>query len=965
MARLLRGRRAIASAILSNAWLGADCGGTCTGCITRSFCYTGSDCISGICLGSGEDRECAPSRCYDGVKNEGETDTDCGGNCFGLCQDGYLCDKGFECQSTRCLRNDKLDNERYCAPERLFSITGQEHYATAVRGGFDVYGQTKAGLVMQVFTRALALFFDLPALNLATDSMLDLATPRTYGERSNDTDLRVGYTGELTSAVTDLVYATRYRFYLYCEPYEAELYHERVQNIESAYIDLDSRGNAIRRGVFGVETLFQAGDEDRFLNEEPTLRRRDLGSQPAARNRDGPAAGSAWWGPAPMQLRVGGRASAARRLTSQNATSPGGRPLPDGSGFRFYLNDLLQREGVNNTGIARAEDATWVGEEATRAFTPARIVIYQQPNKSTTRAIENNMYFPVQPIVAVHDRHDRRVRLFEETASILAQLDPDLYPPYTPDLNGRYVDLFGEQDIPLTYINSGKAFFYDLSISSPVPEGLELQFTFRSEDPKFEELNLAMVPSTWFVVQEFKVTPPVVIPRVPFPAALAVLLIFGSVAALLAVSYFGLKWYRKRKQERHVVPAHGKHRSTTLAKKSRIQFEDDEGMQAHVEELQAGYADPTSVSPPRSEDGDSLHAPTASVDGGGHRRESDTEDEYHPAASLDTPLPPEEVLSALGNADAARAFDMLQLGMGKPTPASKLPETMRQLHAQGRLGIPHVYDDSGPQLGPHPAICDTGEGAMQPRSTSRAEHKSAVHSQRPRLTVETNRPSMEVQREAAAQWTGQPRRAEDDSKAGPRTGGQTRPHLGWLAKLGKLNPFGSATVAPIREDQRPEPPSPSPTTVSVRVPVFEGPRPRPAEAYMERPAARSASERRHLVNRSLRRQSSRLALRLGMPKAAARLFPKEDVHAIFEEDKATSQADSQGERPAAAEHDGRPPDEPGSCSGSESDQPERAAPSASEHESIMDAVGLDSQVSSARRSESEAGDDVLHEVDLD
>ncbi|KAA0161764.1 hypothetical protein FNF28_04951 [Cafeteria roenbergensis] len=860
-----------------------------------------------------------------------------------------------------------MGNERFCSPTRLFNVAGQEHFATAVRGGFDIYGQDKAALVMQVFVRALSLFFDLPMPNLATDSMVDLTVPRTYGERSNDTELRVGYTGQLMSATTDLVYATRFRFYLYCEPYEGELYHERVQNIENAYIDLDKRGNPIRRGVYGVDTLFQAGDEDKFLNEEPTLRRRAAASNQAPAGSRRPMPGSPWWGPPPARLRVGGRVSGSRMLTSRNVTAPLGRPLPDGSGSRFYLNDLLQREGVNNTGIVRVDDATWAGEKATRTFTPARIVIYQQPNKTSSRDIENNINFPVQPVVAVHDRHNRRVRLFEKPASIFCQLDPDLYPPYTPDLNGRYVDLFGEQDIPLTYINSGKAFFYDLSISSPVPEGLELQFTFRSTDPKFEDVNLPMVRSQWFVVEEFYVAPPVVVPRVPFPPALAVLLIFGSVAVLLAVSYFGLKWYRKRKQERHVVPAHGKHRTAAQKKQSRIQFEDGVGMQAHVEELQPGYVDPTSATPPQSDNGVSLHAPTASVVGGS-RRVSDDLSVHQPATPPEPPLEPGAVLSTLGNADTSRAFDMLQLGMGKPTPASKLPATMQQLHAEGRLGIPHVYDDCGPAAGARAALCDQGNTSHRLRGAAEDGSPGEATGQRPKLTVETNRPSMEIQREAATEWAGRPRRVEVGATDSDEASGPSGPKLGWLAKLGRRVPLGG--TGPTRTPESPAPLSltPSSGSGSVRVPVFEGPRPRPAEAYMEKPAARSISERHHLASRSIRRHSARLALRLGLAKAAARLFPAEDVPAVFEASTPTSPSGSQDGPsivpPAVAEAQ----EESESSSGTGSDEghsPRRGAgASASENESIMDAVGLDSQVTSARQPDSEAGDDALQEVDL-
>lgn len=137
---------------------------------------------------------------------------------------------------------------------------------------------------------------------------------------------------------------------------------------------------------------------------------------------------------------------------------------------------------------------------------------------------------------------------------------------------------------------------------------------------------------------------------------------------------------------------------------------------------------------------------------------------------------------------------------------------------------------------------------------------------------------------------------------------------------------------------------------------------------MERPAARSISERHHLASRSLRRHSSRLALSLGMSKAAARLFPAEDAHAVFEDSKPASLADSQSDHSVAVAPPAEFQEESESSSGSasvESSPPKGAGAVASENDSIMDAVGLDSMVSSARKTESEAAEDVLQEDDLD
>jgi hypothetical protein len=77
-----------------------DCGGagTCKRCEPGQACASNADCSSSRCDGGGH---CAIPTCADGVKNDGETDTDCGGTCP-ACADGLLCKGAVDCRSSVC-----------------------------------------------------------------------------------------------------------------------------------------------------------------------------------------------------------------------------------------------------------------------------------------------------------------------------------------------------------------------------------------------------------------------------------------------------------------------------------------------------------------------------------------------------------------------------------------------------------------------------------------------------------------------------------------------------------------------------------------------------------------------------------------------------------------------------------------------------------------------------------------------
>ncbi len=79
-----------------------DCGGSnCGVCMAGQACEQGSDCITGRC----ENSVCTMSNgtCDDMTRNQDETDVDCGGSTCGACANGLMCDGNSDCQSGRCM----------------------------------------------------------------------------------------------------------------------------------------------------------------------------------------------------------------------------------------------------------------------------------------------------------------------------------------------------------------------------------------------------------------------------------------------------------------------------------------------------------------------------------------------------------------------------------------------------------------------------------------------------------------------------------------------------------------------------------------------------------------------------------------------------------------------------------------------------------------------------------------------
>ena len=75
-----------------------DCGGGCADCPNGDGCAVAGDCQSGVCRAGA----CAPPTCNDGVLNQNETDVDCGGNCNRNCAVGDGCRLGGDCQTGVC-----------------------------------------------------------------------------------------------------------------------------------------------------------------------------------------------------------------------------------------------------------------------------------------------------------------------------------------------------------------------------------------------------------------------------------------------------------------------------------------------------------------------------------------------------------------------------------------------------------------------------------------------------------------------------------------------------------------------------------------------------------------------------------------------------------------------------------------------------------------------------------------------
>jgi hypothetical protein len=85
-----------------------DCGGpVCAPCTANQRCTTDDDCDSDIC--DARTLRCVAASCSDGVVNQDETDTDCGGALCDPCENDRKCTAASDCQSSVC-------QARLCVP---------------------------------------------------------------------------------------------------------------------------------------------------------------------------------------------------------------------------------------------------------------------------------------------------------------------------------------------------------------------------------------------------------------------------------------------------------------------------------------------------------------------------------------------------------------------------------------------------------------------------------------------------------------------------------------------------------------------------------------------------------------------------------------------------------------------------------------------------------------------------------
>jgi hypothetical protein len=75
-----------------------DCGGSCAACGLGKSCQADGDCLSDFCNFG----RCDRPTCSDGIKNQGESDVDCGGPHCPACADRKACTAAADCASMRC-----------------------------------------------------------------------------------------------------------------------------------------------------------------------------------------------------------------------------------------------------------------------------------------------------------------------------------------------------------------------------------------------------------------------------------------------------------------------------------------------------------------------------------------------------------------------------------------------------------------------------------------------------------------------------------------------------------------------------------------------------------------------------------------------------------------------------------------------------------------------------------------------
>jgi hypothetical protein len=112
--------------VKNDAETDVDCGGggACPRCADAASCLVGGDCSSGYCDAT---MHCATPSCSDGVKNGDESDTDCGASCVPakLCARGDHCAGPDDCSTGACIGGTcGCTNNAQCPAELPVCDTG-------------------------------------------------------------------------------------------------------------------------------------------------------------------------------------------------------------------------------------------------------------------------------------------------------------------------------------------------------------------------------------------------------------------------------------------------------------------------------------------------------------------------------------------------------------------------------------------------------------------------------------------------------------------------------------------------------------------------------------------------------------------------------------------------------------------------------------------------------------------------
>ncbi len=142
----------------------ADCGGpNCSGCSGEKFCFSGRDCQSKICIGTGNNRRCSGFAENDRLANGGETDVDCGARVSTKCAEGYRCQTSEDCASQHtCVEYLEPVEGRFCAVVSSLRRPKPE-YLSSINLGLQLDGVGKHNFDPLVFRSALGSVIGMPA----------------------------------------------------------------------------------------------------------------------------------------------------------------------------------------------------------------------------------------------------------------------------------------------------------------------------------------------------------------------------------------------------------------------------------------------------------------------------------------------------------------------------------------------------------------------------------------------------------------------------------------------------------------------------------------------------------------------------------------------------------------------------------------------------------------------------------